>query len=113
LRQSLAGRQHGSKRVEPWVQSHRALAETIAALHLNPLRIPQAVMLAMPHTRADRLPFPAPPHMLTAEELVPARLARKIEALLPRLDATGSSALAPALASLAKALTPPPKDKRA
>jgi hypothetical protein len=105
FRQSLAGKQPWSKRIEPWLQSRRALAETIGAAELNPFNIPQAVMLAMPHTRADMLPFPATPHMLTAEEIVSSRLARKLERLLPRLDPAGRAALAPALESLASALT--------
>ena len=111
MRQQLAGGQHWRKRIEPWGQAQRALAQALAALKLNPLLIPQASMLAMPAMRADTLPFPRGPHMLTAEDLAPARLARKLEALLPRLDPAAGAALAPALESLTKALTLPADER--
>jgi hypothetical protein len=104
FRQPLAGRPW-TKRIEPWLQSHRALTQIFAALGINPLSVPQARMAAMPGTRAGELPFPSGPHLLTAEELEPRQLARKLEALLPRLDPVAGAALGPTLDTLAEALT--------
>ncbi len=77
------------------------------ALGLNPIAIPQAAMLALPAMRRDAFPFAPGPHMLTAEDLAPAELARKLDALLPRLDPATCAALAPALETVATALTRP------
>jgi hypothetical protein len=107
LRQQLAGGQRWHKRIEPWGQAQRALAEAFAALGLNPIAIPQAFMLALPAMRRDALPFASAPHMLTAEDLAPAALARKLDALLPRLDPATRAALAPAFENIAAALTRP------
>jgi hypothetical protein len=64
-------------------------------------------MLAMPGMRRDAFPFPTGPHMLTAEDLAPGALVRKLDALLPRLDPATCAALAPALDSIAAALIRP------
>ncbi len=107
LRQQLSGGQRWQKRIEPLGQAQRALAQALAALGLNPIAVPQAAMLALPAMRRDAFPFAPGPHMLTAEDLAPAALARKLDALLPRLDPATCAALAPALETVATALTRP------
>jgi hypothetical protein len=74
------------KKIEPWVQARRALQQTYAVLHLNPIAIPCAVVLAMPNMRREQFPFEVPAHTITAEDLAPTVLARKLDTLLPRLD---------------------------
>ncbi len=106
FRQPLAGTAY-AKRIEPWLQSRRALAQILAALDLNPLAVPHASIVAMPGTFAATLPFPSAPHLLTSEELEPRHLADKLEALLPPLDAGARAALSPALGAIADAVTPP------
>jgi hypothetical protein len=106
FRQHIPG-QRWWKRVEPWGQAQRGLAQALAALKLNPVAIPQAAMLALPVTPPDAFPFPPAPHMLTAEDLAPALLAQKVGALLPPLDPATSVQLAPALDRIAAALTCP------
>ncbi len=105
FRQQLARGQGWRKRVEPWRQAQRAVGQIITALKINPLLIPQAAMVALPGTYAAALPFPPTPHLLTKEDLTPADLARKLEALLPRLDPAAAQALAPALERITQALT--------
>jgi Nuclease-related domain len=105
-RQPLAGTRF-AKRIEPWLQSHRALAEILVAFRLNLLADPHASIVAMPATSAGAIPFPSVAHMLTSEELEPRRLARKLEALLPRLDPAAAAALEPALDAIAGALARP------
>lgn len=107
LRQQLSGSARGAKRIRPWGQAQRAVAQALAALGLNPIAIPQAFMLAMPDTSASELPFPPAPHMLTAEDLAPALLADKITGLLPPLDIAASAQLVPVLDSIAAALIRP------
>ncbi len=77
----------------------------------NDPAFPQGTLFALPGTKVDALPFPPRPHMLTAEDLAPTRLAAKLEALLPRLDPAASKALAPALERITEALTPQPTKK--
>jgi hypothetical protein len=111
FRQQLAGGLRWQKRIQPWGQAQRAIGQIITALKINPLLVPHAAMVALPGTFADALPFPPAPHLLTAEDLTPADLARKLEALLPRLDPAASEALAPALDRITQALTPPPDER--
>ena len=103
FRQRIAG-QPWSKRIEPWAQAARALAQALAALDLNPIAVPQAFMLALPATSRADLPFPAGPHMLMAEDLAPARLASKLNTLLPRLDPLASATIGPILDRMTAAL---------
>ena len=112
FRQLLPGRRW-RKRIKPWRQARRAVGQIIAALKINPLLVPQAAIVALPGTKADALPFPPSPHLLTKEDLTPANLARKLEALLPQLDPAAAEALAPALERITEALTPPPNGRGA
>jgi hypothetical protein len=89
--------QRWPKKIEPWMQAARALQQTLAALHLNQIVIPCAPVLAVPHRRRDQFPFELPPRMLTAEDLGPAALARKLDTILPRLDRATQDKLAPTL----------------
>ena len=86
-------------------QTQRALAQALAALGLNPLAIPQAFVVVLPTMKSSAFPYALGPHMLTVEDLTPAVLARKLEALLPRLDLATCAQIAPALESIAAALT--------
>ena len=103
FRQQIPGQAWG-KRIEPWQQAGRALTHALAALGLNPLAIPVAAMFALPAVKRATLPFPPAPHMLTAEDLPPLRLATKFTTLLPPLDAAASAQLASRLDTIAAAL---------
>ena len=54
FRQRIAG-QPWSKRIEPWAQAARALAQALAPLDLNPIAIPQAFMRS--HCRPQAAPI--------------------------------------------------------
>jgi hypothetical protein len=99
--------QRWPKKIEPWMQAGRALQQTLAALHLNQIVIPCAPVLAVPHRRRDQFPFELPPRMLTAEDLRPAALVRKLDTLLPRLDRATEDRLAPIFETILAALSRP------
>jgi hypothetical protein len=86
---------HWRKRFESWRQGVSAPSAKSSPRSTSiRFLVPQAVMIALPSTNADSLPFP-PGHLLTKEDLTPVDLARKLEALLPRLDRAAAEAIAP------------------
>jgi hypothetical protein len=105
FRQRRASGQGWPRRIDPWGQAKRAVAHTLAALGLHPRSIPQAVMLAVPTMTRAAYTFLPGPHILTAKELAPVPLSLKLDAVLPRLDASARAALAPSLQRIAAALT--------
>lgn len=93
------------KKIDPWLQAKKCLADLFEALALDADSIPHAVVLAAPIMQRTAYTFGASPHIITAEDLAPEALTAKINALLPVMAASQQQQTAAALAQIAKALT--------
>ena len=93
------------KKIDPWMQARRALADLFKALALDPEAIPHAVILAAPVMHTSAYQFGESPHIITADDLAPERIAPKLAALLPVMPPPQQWSLAPAFETIARALS--------
>lgn len=74
------------KRIEPFRQVKRALADLWEATGIAPGLIPTFIMAAFPHMSEKAFPWAQAPHVLTREDLETDKLRERLDGALPAAD---------------------------